>query len=259
MLSPTLARVVEIALGAGEVVLSRYGRKSLTVTDKDDGSPVTDADIAADGFIRQELAETWPHPILSEEGDENPWSVRQHWDRFWLVDPLDGTKDFLAGTGEFCVNIALIERGIPVIGVIAAPISEAIWAAERGRGTVKLVGGAPVPLVGARASGAFIGLKSRFHAPPEADRYLARLGLDEIRPVGSALKFGLMADGVADAIVSFSKSKAWDIASGHLIAAEAGCHCARIASDEALSHAREDLTNPPFIVASPRLVARGLP
>lgn len=259
MLSPTLARVVEIALGAGEVVLSRYGRRSLAVSDKDDGSPVTDADIAADGFIRQELAETWPHPILSEEGDENPWSQRQHWDRFWLVDPLDGTKDFLAGTGEFCVNIALIERGIPVIGVIAAPISEAIWAAERGRGTVKLVGGAPVPLVGARASGAFIGLKSRFHAPPEADQYLAQLGLDEIRPVGSALKFGLMADGVADAIVSFSKSKAWDIASGHLIAAEAGCHCARIGSEEALNHAREDLTNPPFIVASPRLVARGLP
>ncbi|MFO0725609.1 MAG: 3'(2'),5'-bisphosphate nucleotidase CysQ [Myxococcota bacterium] len=255
-MTQTLTRVIDIALGAGEVVLARYGKKSLGVQDKLDGSPVTDADIAADGFIRQELAETWPFPVLSEEGEEVPWEERKRWTRFWLVDPLDGTKDFLAGTGEFCVNIALIEGGQPKVAVIAAPISGLVWAAELGRGAIKHDGNRAVLTKGVRSSGPTVGLKSRFHAPPEADAYLSKVQLDEVRSMGSALKFGLIADGVADLIVSYSKSKAWDIAGGHLIATESGARIAQIAGGGPPSYAKEDLTNPPFVVGSPRIWER---
>lgn len=225
MLSADALEVADIARSAGAVILARYGRRSLLVQDKDDGSPVTDADLAADALIRDRLSARWPHPIVSEESPPPPPAERQAWSRFWLVDPLDGTRDFVASTGEFCVCIALIEAGRPIIGVLSAPVLGLTWIAERGRGAWRVVhevGAVPVRLHAEPPSGPLRAFKSRFHHLPRAETFVRALGVTELVDMGSAIKFARLAEGAADVFVSFSSAKLWDLAAGQLVVEEAG-------------------------------------
>jgi 3'(2'), 5'-bisphosphate nucleotidase len=251
--------VLAIAEGAGEILLSRYGRQSLAVSDKVDGSPVTDADLSADRYIRAALAEASAWPIISEESPLPEPAVRDAWRRFWLVDPLDGTKEFVQGTGEFCTVIALVEDGEPVLGVITAPMLGTSWLAVRGEGAERVDAEGRRPLRGPRREGPLVALRSRFHARPEADAYVAKVGVDETRVVGSAVKYGLFADGEADLLVSYSRSSWWDVAAGQCVVEASGGAFLRLDDQQPPTYRGASVTNPPFLVCSPRLRLRAFP
>jgi 3'(2'), 5'-bisphosphate nucleotidase len=219
-----------IASRAGAAILA-VPRSSLNSRDKADLSPVTAADEAADRLIREGLTALMPGiPIVSEENTGNrPAATGQ---RFLLVDPLDGTRDFLAGLDEFTVNIALIENATPVTGVVAAPARGAIWRGSVGHGAERLAlapGAAPhaaseraaihvrpMPSRGARV------LVSRFHADPATDAYVGRLPQPERVVCGSSLKFCMIAEGAADLYPRLGPISEWDIAAGHAVLAAAG-------------------------------------
>lgn len=255
MLSPEALEVVDIARRAGDVILSRYGRRSLMVQDKDDGSPVTDADLASDALIRDRLSRRWAHPIVSEESPPPPEAERRAWDRFWLVDPLDGTRDFVAGTGEFCVCIALVEAGRPVIGVLSAPVLGLTWAAQRGAGAWRFTGaaGGPEPLVLGQPEGPLTAFKSRFHHLARAEDFVRSLGVTRLVDMGSAIKFARLAEGLADVFASFSGAKLWDLAAGQCIVEEAGGRVWALPQRVAPRHDGPSLAAGEYVVLGPRL------
>lgn len=211
-----------LAVEAGELILGRHGRASLAITDKADGSPVTDADRASHAFLVEALPDLVDEPVLSEEGAEVPYEERRRWDSFWVIDPLDGTQDFILQTQDFCVNVARIVGGRPVLGVIHAPALGVTWGAaagggawrwdERGRRALRL---------GAR-EGAIVGLESRTHPNPEVTAFLRAHGVTEIRRRGASTKYGMLAEGEADLYAALGGPWVWDVAAGDVLLGEAG-------------------------------------
>lgn len=190
-----LEQVCQLARNAGDAIMEVYdGKQPMDVTSKKDDSPVTAADIAAHKVIISGLLALTPDiPVLSEE-DPPAWEVRQHWQRYWLVDPLDGTKEFIKRNGEFTVNIALIENGKPTLGVVYAPVMKVMYSAEKGKAWKEECGvrkqiqvrDARPPLV----------VISRSHGnDPELQEYLEQLGEHQTTSIGSSLKFCLVAEG----------------------------------------------------------------
>lgn len=216
-----LEQISRLAREAGEAIMAVYqDDKPLNVEHKSDDSPVTAADLAAHRVIRDGLLQLTPDiPLLSEE-DPPSWDIRQHWQRYWLVDPLDGTKEFINRNGEFTVNIALIENGIPVMGVVYAPVNDVLysaehdkaWKEEKGVREQIHVSNAIPPLV----------VVSRSHADDELRDYLAQLGDHQTVSVGSSLKFCLVAEGKAQLYPRFGPTNVWDTAAGHAVARAAG-------------------------------------
>lgn len=214
-----LDRIVDIASDAGRLVLDYYG-KAASVERKSDNSPLTLADLAAHEFITRELAALTPAiPIVSEESPVPPRDRRRSWTEFWLVDPLDGTKEFLAANGEFTLNIALISGGVPILGVVAAPALDVVYFAECGNGAWRRRDG--------RAAERIVAVsppddrtrivESRSHPSPELETYLGTLGPVERQPVGSSLKFCRVAEGEADLYPRFGRTMEWDVAAGDCI------------------------------------------
>ncbi len=218
-----LEQICQLAHEAGEAIMQVYqGEKPLNVTSKSDDSPVTAADIAAHQVIVQGLQALTPDiPVLSEE-DPPGWDVRQHWQRYWLVDPLDGTKEFIKRNGEFTVNIALIEGGKPVLGVVYAPVMKVMYSAADGKAWKEECGvrnqiqvrDARPPLV----------VISRSHLDAELEEYLSQLGEHQTTTIGSSLKFCLVAEGQAQLYPRFGPTNVWDTAAGHAVAVAAGAH-----------------------------------
>jgi 3'(2'), 5'-bisphosphate nucleotidase len=220
-----LETVEALARDAGRRILEIY-RTEFTVTRKADRSPVTEADHAAQAIILAGLARLAPDvPVLAEESAEVPYRQRAGWTRFWLVDPLDGTKEFVGRNGEFTVNIALIERGAPVLGVVHVPVPDLTYAACRGGGAYKRTGaGAPTAIRAARYDGSRPPrvVASRSHARRADAEFLARLGPHELRAIGSSLKFCLVAEGAADVYPRLGTTMEWDTAAAHCIVEQAG-------------------------------------
>lgn len=216
-----LAALAGVARAAGDAILPIY-REGIIARAKPDGSPLTDADLAADAAILAGLARACPGiPVVTEEtlppGDFAPG-------RFLLVDPLDGTKEFLAGNGEFTVNIALVEDHRPVAGVVLAPALGLLWQGAEGEGASRtdLASGKRQPCrVRPRATPP-VAVASRSHADTETEGFLARLGAAGRRSVGSSLKFCLVADGEADVYPRFAPTMEWDTAAGHAVLLAAG-------------------------------------
>lgn len=191
-----LEQVCQLARNAGDAIMQVYdGAKPMEYARKQDDSPVTAADIAAHTVILEGLRTLTPDiPVLSEE-DPPAWEVRQHWQRYWLVDPLDGTKEFIKRNGEFTVNIALIEQGKPVLGVVYAPVLKVMYYAAEGKAWKEECGvrkqiqvrDARPPLV----------VISRSHTDDELTEYLQQLGEHQTTSIGSSLKFCLVAEGQA--------------------------------------------------------------
>ncbi|XNM55460.1 3'(2'),5'-bisphosphate nucleotidase CysQ [Escherichia coli] len=191
-----LDQVCQLARNAGDAIMQVYdGTKPMDVVSKADNSPVTAADIAAHTVIMDGLRTLTPDiPVLSEE-DPPGWEVRQHWQRYWLVDPLDGTKEFIKRNGEFTVNIALIDHGKPILGVVYAPVMNVMYSAAEGEAWKEECGvrkqiqvrDARPPLV----------VISRSHADAELKEYLQQLGEHQTTSIGSSLKFCLVAEGQA--------------------------------------------------------------
>lgn len=220
---PTLAaldRLAAIARRAGAEVMRQYGDGAV-VARKADASPLTEADLASQRVIADAL-DAWDPaiPVISEEAVIPDASERAGWPRWWLVDPLDGTKEFLARNGEFTVNIALIEDGRPVLGVVHAPALDVLYGAARGLGAWRVRGANQAtrivssrwrPGVPARI------VESRSHPSPELEAYLEGLTVVERIRVGSSLKFCRVAEGAADLYPRLGPMMEWDVAAGDCI------------------------------------------
>jgi 3'(2'), 5'-bisphosphate nucleotidase len=245
-----LPRLIEIAKKAGEEILAVYGT-SFSVLEKADRSPLTQADRRSHEIIAQALAMLDDLPVLSEEGKSIPYSVRKAWTRFWLVDPLDGTKEFVNRNGEFTVNIALIENGSPVLAVIYVPVSGVLYHAEKGRGARRIKGGVTTALPIAAGSGHLRIVGSRSHASAEFTEYAARLKArypeSDFVSAGSSLKFCLVAEGTADVYPRLGPTMEWDTAAGQLIVEEAGGSVEEAGTRATLAYNKSNLLNPHFI------------
>ena len=214
-----LEQLVSLAQAAGTAAMVHY-TPDIAVTYKQDSSPVTAADQAAHGIIVRELSRWDPDiPVVSEEAALPDYDERRGWRRFWLVDPLDGTKEFIARNGEFTVNIALIEGTEPVMGVVLAPALADVYFAGKGVGAWKRTAdGVTVRLrTTAGGTGPTRIVESRSHPSARLEEYIARLGPVERIQVGSSLKFCRVAEGSADLYPRFGRTMEWDVAAGDCV------------------------------------------
>lgn len=218
---------VKAAMRGGRAVMEEYGREILYAA-KDDDSPVTSADLKSNEVVKAVLAET-PLPILSEEEDDE----RYGGGRIWIVDPLDGTSDFVDRTGEFTVMVALVSDGVPVVGAINQPAAGVTYAAERGGGAWRSEGERWTRIRVDNASPAnCIALRSRHHYTDEERLFLESLGLADIRTMGSSLKVARICEGGAHVYVTFTdRMKEWDTAASWCIIHEAGGRMTDMAGD----------------------------
>ena len=246
-----LEQVKAIAIAAGEAILAVYQR-DFSVEQKDDDSPLTEADLAAHHSILSELTKLTPAvPVLSEEAADIPWSERQRWTQYWLVDPLDGTKEFIKRNGEFTVNIALIQQGEPVLGVIHAPVLDKTYAAAEGLGVtrqqhdlIETIRVAVTPAAGEVVK--VVG--SRSHYSADVEDYLSRFPKHELIAVGSSLKFCLLAEGKADLYPRLGPTCEWDTAAAQAVLEGAGGKVETLAG-QPLRYSKADILNPWFIAS----------
>ncbi len=249
---------------AASAIMKVYSRADFNVDMKSDNSPLTDADRNAHEIIVDVLKQT-PIPVLSEEGREIPYGERKGWDQLWIVDPLDGTKEFVKRNGEFTVNIALVQKGNPVFGVIYAPVLKRLYLGGRNLGAYgctremenlpddldKLIKQCEkLPLTVSRSSYVIMG--SRSHATPELTAFVEKkrkeIGDVEFISAGSSLKICQVAEGVADIYPRLGPTMEWDTAAGQGIAEGAGRSVTVWETGEPLTYNREDLLNPWFLV-----------
>ncbi|QDY43146.1 3'(2'),5'-bisphosphate nucleotidase CysQ [Candidatus Pantoea soli] len=245
-----LDNICQLAREAGDAIMQVYaGAAPMDVTRKSDDSPVTAADLAAHKIIVQGLQALSPDvPVLSEE-DPPGWEVRQHWQKYWLVDPLDGTKEFIKRNGEFTVNIALIENGKPTLGVVYAPALGVMYSAADGKAW-KEEGGHKIQIQVREARPPLV-VVSRSHADKDEElkEYLSQLGEHQTTAIGSSLKFCLVAEGKAQLYPRFGPTNIWDTGAGHAVAVAAGAHV-HDWQGRTLDYApRESFLNPGFRVS----------
>lgn len=266
-----ILNAIEAALRAGGQILSIYNDPSsdFQVERKADNSPLTIADRKAHETIVEILKDT-PFPILSEEGKSLPFEMRNGWETLWIVDPLDGTKEFIKRNGEFTVNIALVLKGKPVMGVIYVPVKKVLYFAEDTLGAYKIEGiedldhkslddliSEAVRLPDKSISRTnFVMVASRSHLTPETEIYIDKMravhGDLELVSIGSSLKICLVAEGRADVYPRFAPTMEWDTAAGHAIASAAGMEVYQAETDLPLQYNKQDLLNPWFVVEKKR-------
>ncbi len=245
---------VKLAQQAGAKILEFYAHDS-TSHKKSDASPVTAADLAAHQLISQGLKQLTPDlPVLSEEGATIPFAERSQWQRYWLVDPLDGTRDFLEKNGEFTVNIALIDKHQAILGVIYAPALATCYFASQGHGAFKQIEGQPSQKITTRA---WHGDKarvvaSRHHGSAELAKFLETLKDYTVVQQGSALKFCIVAEGLADVYPRLSPTCEWDSAAGQCIVEQAGGAVVDLQGRPLEYNSKESLQNPSFLVMGDR-------
>ena len=249
-LEKLLPDVVTLARQAGERIMDVY-QQDFSIVQKKDESPVTEADMAAHAVIDdglEEIAEEYP--VLSEESTSIPFEDRVRWRVYWLVDPLDGTREFIKRNGEFTVNIALINNHQPVLGVIYAPVQGTSYYAAKGMGAYKQQAGKqPVRIQVARQRrDKIIVAGSRSHQTEELKRFLANLPDYKLLSMGSSLKSCLVAEGVADIYARLGPTSEWDTAAAHCIVEEAGGHLTDTNMQTLAYNTKESLLNPHFFV-----------
>ncbi|MEL5894445.1 3'(2'),5'-bisphosphate nucleotidase CysQ [Bacteroides sp. GD17] len=261
-----MLKAIDAALRAGEEILSIYEdpASDFQIEKKADNSPLTIADRKAHETICRWLSDT-PFPLLSEEGKHLSYSERRTWETLWIVDPLDGTKEFIKRNGEFTVNIALVHNSIPVMGVIYLPVKKELYFGAEGVGAYKLSNiaacgessldeliAAATRLPEAGAHDKFVIVASRSHLTPETEAYIEEMkhrhAEVELISSGSSIKICLVAEGKADVYPRFAPTMEWDTAAGHAIARAAGMEIYQAGKEEPLQYNKEDLLNPWFIV-----------
>src|SRR5690606_23118369 len=253
--SALLESVQRIAREAGRAILEVYEHpEAPEVSRKADDSPLTAADLAAHRVIAAGLRELDPAlPVLSEEAAVRPWEERRNWRRYWLVDPLDGTKEFIRRTGEFTVNIALIEEGVPVLGVVYAPVTGLCYAGGAGLGATRAEGEGPARPISTGALDTGRPLRvvaSRRHGSDALKSWLdaasARFPGVDLLNMGSSLKICLVAEGRADVYPRLAPTSEWDTAAAQAVLEAAGGGLL----DESLPpyryNRKADILNPPF-------------
>jgi 3'(2'), 5'-bisphosphate nucleotidase len=246
--------VIALARSAGERILQIY-RTAFEVSEKTDHSPVTAADIAANEIIMGGLQKLTPKiPVLSEEGKLVDFNVRSKWTRLWLIDPLDGTREFVKKNDEFAVIIALVEEQVPVLGVVYAPVKDYVYFASSGNGAYKQKGSAkPVKIqVKGTVEQPIRVAGSRSHADKRLELYLEQLGKHSLLTLGSALKACLVAEGKADIYPRFGPTSEWDTAAAQCILEEAGGGLTDMDMQPLRYNNGESLINPSFFAFGDR-------
>ena len=241
------AAVADIARRAADAILEVY-EGDFAVEHKDDRSPLTAADLAAHRVIVAALRELTPGwPILSEESSDIPWSERAGWTRYWLVDPLDGTREFVKRNGEFTVNIALIDATRPVLGVVQTPVSGELASAWQGGGAWLAHDGEAARRIETRPRATpLVVAGSRSHGSEREAALLARLGPGEKLAMGSSLKFLRIAAGDADLYLRLGPTSEWDTAAGQCVLEQAGVAVRDLAGRPFRYNRGESLLNPEF-------------
>jgi len=246
-----LPELLSLCTQAGEAIMAVY-RTEFDIERKGDESPLTEADLAAHRIIMEGLKSLSPElPRLSEEGSRIPFAQRSQWESYWLIDPLDGTREFIKKNGEFTVNIALIRNHAPVLGVIHAPALQMSYYGGAGTGAFKRVGDAPTQSIGVRPLKADRPpriLVSRSHRTERQDAFLERLGDHVTMSIGSSLKFCLVAEGEADFYPRLGPTSEWDTAAGQAILEAAGGQVTKTDFSPLRYNTKESLLNPDFLV-----------
>jgi 3'(2'), 5'-bisphosphate nucleotidase len=246
--------LVALARAAGDRILEVYAT-DFSVQSKNDESPLTLADLAAHRTIVPGLRELAPDiPIISEEGGLPPFAERGKWHRYWLIDPLDGTKEFVNRNGEFTVNIALVVNGRPVLGVVHVPVQHTTYTGCEGHGADKRIGdGRPEKIhVAAKASLPPRVVGSRSHRGASLDAFLERLGAFDMVPMGSSLKFCVVAEGGADVYPRLGPTSEWDTAAAQAVVEQAGGRVITVDGTALAYNRKEDILNPWFVVIGAR-------
>jgi 3'(2'), 5'-bisphosphate nucleotidase len=248
-LAALIPPVLDAVAAAGTAILEVYATAH-QVEYKADDSPLTRADRAAHDILAARLAAITPAvPVLSEEHEAgHARSVRGAWREFWLVDPLDGTREFISRNGEFTVNVALVRDHRPVLGVVAAPALGLTYYAAEGVGAFRQRDGGPAePIRTRRAVDPVVVVGSRSHRGDSLDAVLAKLGPHELRPMGSALKFCLVAEGSADFYPRLGPTSEWDTAAAQAVLEVAGGAVTTLDGTPLRYNERDTLLNPHFI------------
>ena len=255
----TLAEALMPVVERASAAIMQVYDGAFAVQHKDDNSPLTLADLESQRVIIEGLKRIAPEiPILSEESAAAPWSERQTWRELWVVDPLDGTREFVKRNGEFTINIALVVEHEPVLGVVCAPAQKVAYWGIAGNGAfmrahdseTRAIRTVP-PQQPVRVLG------SRSHASPQTAAYLARLGPHVVNGIGSSLKFCLLAEGRAELYVRFGATSEWDTAAGQAVLEAAGGHVTRMDGHRLRYNCRESLINGDFVAFSdPKVLPR---
>jgi 3'(2'), 5'-bisphosphate nucleotidase len=252
--APSYLQLVDTAIRAseeaGKAILEVYHSGHFETEPKGDNSPLTLADRKAHGVIVSILQATGL-PVLSEEGNNSSYETRKDWEYFWLVDPLDGTKEFLKRNGEFTVNIALIHQQRPVLGVVEVPVTGDVYFATEGEGAFVKRKGKTLTLpkrksVELAAKGLRV-VASRSHMSDETQSFIQQLNEPSLVSKGSSLKFMLLAENLADVYPRFAPTMEWDTAAAHAIVNEVGFAVLQKNSTHPLAYNKPDLLNPHFI------------
>ena len=248
-----LLDICNVAIEAGKEILNFYNNE-IEVTQKEDLSPLTKADLASNKIILESLTKLNSNiPILSEESLVD-WSIRKNWKKYWLIDPLDGTKEFIKKNGEFTVNIALIEDNNPILGVVYVPAKSLLYLAEKNKGSFKTntknklenFEGIQKILVSSQTTRARV-IGSRSHSNATFDNWVKeKFPNADIVQAGSSLKFCLIAEGEADIYPRFGPTSEWDIAAGHMIVNEAGGKIRTFQNHSIKYNTKENIINPEF-------------
>ena len=259
---PFINQAIKAAIAAGSKINDIYSSSDFNIQIKDDNTPVTIADRLAHNEILEQLKGTGL-PVLSEEGVHLSYSERKNWDIFWLVDPLDGTKEFIKRNDEFTVNIALIQNTRPVAGIIYAPVTGKLYVGVSDIGAFLLVNPSgdctfeTMQLIGKQlpiqtTTNEFVVATSRSHTNRETEKYIENLRKEhsvvKIINKGSSLKICMVAEGTANIYPKIGKTMEWDTAAGHAIILATGKNIICLGTNTALTYNKEDLSNPNFIV-----------
>jgi len=248
-LKPLIEPVVELAQAAGEAILEVYAT-DFDVQAKDDQSPLTQADMASHLKIVARLQELTPDvPIISEEGGLPEFPERGAWSRYWLIDPLDGTKEFVNRNGEFTVNIALIDNNRPVFGVVTVPVTNVTYIGCKGIGAeIRDQQGSRTIHVAKECAEPVRVVGSRSHRGSSLDAFLDKLGGYEMLPMGSSLKFCRVAEGAADIYPRLGPTSEWDTAAAQAVVEQAGGRVIKLDGKPLSYNEKEDILNPYFLV-----------
>ncbi|MDH3350040.1 MAG: 3'(2'),5'-bisphosphate nucleotidase CysQ [Gammaproteobacteria bacterium] len=244
--------VVDLAVDAGQAIMKVYATE-FDVQSKADDSPLTQADLAAHRCIVAGLGELTPDiPIISEEEGLPRFEDRSQWQRYWLIDPLDGTREFVNRNGEFTVNIALIDVHRPVFGVVHVPVQDKTYIGCEGHGAELRDGGSSTAIRVAAASGRPVRVVgSRSHRGSSLDAFLKRVGESDMVPMGSSLKFCVVAEGRADIYPRLGPTSEWDTAAAQAVVEQAGGKVLELDGKPLSYNAKSEILNPWFVVIGP--------
>ena len=252
-----ISDILQLIETAGKEIMKIYRQGDFNIETKSDNSPVTLADLTSDKTIKSGLGIITPGiPVFSEETKDIDFDIRSKWNPLWILDPLDGTREFIAKNDEFCISLALISDNMPVAGFIHSPVTLETWMAIKNEGAFKIAEGKKIRLPFLTPSGTYRINRSRSHHSEKEQEWIDNFRKQNeavIAIYGSAIKFCKIAEGISDIYPKFSRIHEWDIAAGHLIIEESGGRIIETETRRPPVYNKESYFQPPFIAFGKRI------